>query len=363
MAKYNSSILCGFDIQTALGTYNASLAGIEAAGTWGGDIEGTDEGLLLGDADTGINGSGLTLTLGRQGKEQTVVGSSFTRPLSAYELTTVDSFQFKGSFGGSQRLTTVTTPVDADFAQLVGLDAIMRAWGFVSNTTSLSPGVQYRTGNSVEYLSFLGFVNGNEFQFQDCVPNSIVFEFVAGQIPTYTVDVAVGVVLMPSSSTPPTPPTYPTADYGSQLTVTPAKVENVGHSWNHTRGFSTLTITCTNTVDEDPDSNADEGRVLGISAQEIKVAATMYDDDTSTNEGYTASQLQAASSGELDSMSFQVGTTADATSSPAQAVGITVPQPELVTAQPTTIGRYSGYDIEVIARHSTANRAIDIDFV
>ena len=363
MAKYNSSILCGFDIQSGLGTYNTALAAIEAAGTWGGDIEGTDEGLLAGDAEAGINGSGLTLTMGRQGKEQTVVGSSLTRPLSAFELANVSSFQFQTTSIPSQRLTTVTTPVDADFALLTGMDAILRSYGLASNTSSLSPGVQYRYGNSAEYLSFLGFVNGNELQFQDCVPNSLTFVFEAGKAPVLTADIAVGVVVMPSSSTPPTHPTDPTADYGSQLSVTPAIVESVGHSWNHTRGFSTLTITLTNTVEETPDSNADDGVVLEITGRETKITATMYDDDSSTNKGYTLSQLLAASAGELDSLSFQVGTTADATSSPAQALGITVPQPELVSATPTIIGRYSGYNVELIARHSTANREIDFDFV
>ena len=51
MAKYRSQILCGFDIQTGLGTYNAALAAITAAGTWDGDSSATDEGLLLGDAE------------------------------------------------------------------------------------------------------------------------------------------------------------------------------------------------------------------------------------------------------------------------------------------------------------------------
>ncbi len=364
MAKYTSEILCGFDIQTGLGTYNAALAAITAAGTWDGDSSAADEGLLLGDADSGINGSGLTLTMSNRRKEQVVVDGSLTRPISKFEASEVSSFSFLTAFGGNLSDTTVTTPVDGDFVLLRGLDTILRSLGMVSNTTSLSPGIQYRFSSAgQEYLSALLYVNKNEIHLQDCVANSAVFTFAAGKAPTILADFGVGVVDEPSSSTPVAGPTYPTEDYGLQRTVSPAIVESVVHTWEHLRGFSNLVITITNTVEKVDDSNVAEGFLLQVTGRETKITATMYDDDASENENYTLSQLLAETSGVLDPITFQVGTTADGTSSPAEALSITIPQPELISATPTLIGTNAAYDVEMIARHSTLNREIDFDFV
>lgn len=363
MAKYNSLIVGGFDIQTGLGAYNANLAGRTSGGTWGGDSSGTDQGLLLGDENQGINGSGLTFTLGRQGKEQSVIGSSLTRPLSLFELANVASFTYAFPFGGNLSDTTVTTPVDGDFVALTAVDAILRALGMASNT-DLSPGIQYRYVTATqEYASFLGYVNKQEVRFKDCVTTSAQFTFEAGKAPICVATMEVGVVDLPASATPQAAPAVPTLSYGNQQTVSPAIVENVSHTWEHARGFSTLVIDCTNTVVRTPDSNQEDGVVIQITGRETKVTATMYDDDSGTNEGYTYSQLFQTGSGGLDPITFQVGTTADATSSPAEALSITIPQPELISAQPTLIGTSAGYDVELLCRHSTANLEIDFDFI
>ncbi|MGH7338734.1 MAG: hypothetical protein ACREI7_14225, partial [Myxococcota bacterium] len=80
MAKKAFDVAVGFATQPAEGTYNPALDAIAA--TFAGNPAGTDDGLLLGDPESGIGGSGLSFGLGRVGRDKATLAGSFTRPLS-----------------------------------------------------------------------------------------------------------------------------------------------------------------------------------------------------------------------------------------------------------------------------------------
>lgn len=359
MAKIPLSSSVGFafaaQTQTAEGTYNAALDAITTS--LSGDPDGTDEGLVLGDAQ-GINESGLTsITIGRRGRNKAVLAGSFTRPLSDYLLTEITALQFAFPFCGN-RASQGAGPVDADLVPLVGVDAILEGAGLVGAAWGGGVGHIYQFG-SPNPFSVLLYLPNVRLELLDCRCSSLAIEFVPGEIPVATADISVGSVKDPaakgfSASVLPT-----TLDYGPQATVTAPTIEQVGNAWQETKGFSTLTLTITPSIAEISDSNAVDGLVKEVDGREVDIAATLFADDT--DGVHEVDQAWATAVGDLDALSFQVGSDAD-TTNPNKAVQVVVDQPELQDVTPAPLGSQVGHTVNLKARHSTANNELDIIF-
>src|SRR3990172_6906205 len=95
MPKYAFELAAGFMPQVDEATYNATLEAITTA--WAGTA-----GLLLGDPESGIGESGLSLTIGRSKRDKAFLAGSFTRSLADFLKAEVPSFEFSFPFCGSR---------------------------------------------------------------------------------------------------------------------------------------------------------------------------------------------------------------------------------------------------------------------
>ncbi len=360
--KYDFSVACGFMPQSGAGVFNTDLAARTGADSWAGDIEGTDHGLLLGDPESGIGESGLTLTMGRRSTDAQVITPSRTRPISLFEAAEVTSLQyaFKFAAGG---MVAAATPVDSDFVILNAIDAILQGFGMAGSGTGVVGQRYIYTNSDPTYVSTLIYVNGNEIRLLDCLPTSLAITFAAGKIPVGVVDFAVGSVSLPSSEVPAEVPEPTTIDYGSQLTVVPQIVESVAFGWGGTRGFETLTLTLTQDVEKSPDSNLPDGFLTEATGRATKVSATLYGDTDGANlEAYEPGQLLADAQGELDELKFKVGTTV-ASAIPTEALEVTIPDPVLDSLSPSLIAARAAWDVEMTATAAAANGELFLDFI
>lgn len=360
--KHNLTVAVGFGVQSAEDIYNATLGGIVAGGTFGGDSGvGDDDGLLLGDPTAGILNSGLSITLGTERGEKVRIDPSRSSPLAPFEAADVSSFSFAGFWRGNGA-TAAGSPVDADFIPNVGLDAILRGFGF---TTSESTGLIYTMANSPVFVSALVLLGSQQIQLLNCVPESLVLNHIPRQASTFVVNWKVGRVLEPSAVAP-VEVAFPTLDYGNQIDVTPSSVDDVNFTWSHDAGFNQFNTNFTQVVNEELDSNIPGALVLELDPLGLDIGATftVYSDTEAAGaEGYQLGQLLVEQSANLDPMSFQVGTV-----NPGSAVmdGIltTLPKPSIREAglTPTNIGQRAAWDVDVIANAVAANDQITLKF-
>lgn len=356
MAKYDFDVAVAFAPQTAEGTYDTTLDAISA--TLDGDPDATDDGLVLGDPESGIRQSGLDFRVGRRRREKAFVGSSFTRPLDDFLAAEVRTFSFSFPFCGN-RGTTTATPVDGDFQPLRGIEAILNGAGIVAAAWGSGVGYSCKFG-SPNPFSALIYYFGNRLELLDCRCSSLTIDFTPGSIAVATAEIQVGSIKDPAA-TPVSVVSLPTLDYGPQATVSAPTIESVANGWSATRGFSTLALTISPSIQDFGDSNATDGIVKEQDDRETTIEATLYADDAGSGEVYELDQIFQTSSGGLDQLSFQVGTDASG-SDPALATQILVPQPMVDETGPDPVGSKAANTVNLIARNDAANDELEIIF-
>ena len=361
MAKVPFEVAVGFGIQDEEGTYNTTLDAI-AAGTWDGDPDNTDEGLVLGDSESGEGGTGLSITMGRNSRDKPQIGSSLTRGLSDLQFLEARTFSFAFPFCGSRRTTTPSTPVDSDFVPIVGIDAILRAAGLVGAIRAGAPvGHTYVPGGN-EFMSALVYYNGNRLELRDCRVASLAIDYTPGSIAIATGDIIVGDVKDPAAKGF-SAVALPTLDYGTQLSVSAPVTENAAHLWNQTRGWNTHTLTINNNIEIIPDSNKPAGRAIDFTEQDINVEMTPFvDDSASDDEAFELDQALATLIGDLKPISYTIGTPETTGSLPAKAHQVSIPDPELDETGPTELGTRAGNSVSLVARSATANGEFELIF-
>src|SRR3990172_1245708 len=344
MAKFAFEVAVGFLPQVAEGTYNTTLDGITTS--WA-----TSGGLMLGDPESGIGESGLSLTVGRSKRDKAFLAGSFTRSLSDFLKAEVPSFEFAFPFCGS-RVTVPGAPADADAILHPGLDALLHAAGIARADWGAGVGQRYVFSSPLP-ISALIFYSGNRLRLQDCRA-SLAIEYTPGGLAIATATVEVGSVLAPTLAALPT-----TLNYTTQASVSAPVVQAVANAWQETRGFEELTLSIEPAFEEFPDSNAPAGVVKEASDREVKISGRLFSDDAAKN--YDLTQILATSSGTLDQVSFQVGASMTP-GNPAVAHQILAPQPELLTTAPQKLGTQAGSEIELVLRGATANSELEIIF-
>lgn len=353
MAKFDFDVAVAFAAQSGE-TYDPTLDAISA--TLSGDPDGTDDGLLLGDPESGIGESGLSLTYAPDRRDKGVVAGSFTRPLSDWLKLQVPTFSFSFPFCGN-RGTTTATPVDADFTPLTGVDAILQGAGMVG-TAAAGTGWIYNFGAAEKFSSLVYFF-GNRLELQSCQCSSLSIEFTPGSIPVATAEIVVGSVKDPTDDSF-AAVSLPTLDYGAQASVSAPVIESVGHSWQNSKGFQSLTLTITPATELVPDSNEPNGETSEQTGRESTIEATLFADDA--DQVHELKQAFATSAGDLDALSFTVGTAASG-SDPALAFSVLALQPELVDGTPDKLGSKAGNQVNLILRGATANSELSLNFI
>jgi hypothetical protein len=353
MAKVNFDVAVAF-APAAEGTFDAALDAI--AGTLSGVSGGTDDGLLLGDPESGIGGSGLTFGTERIRRDKATLAGSFTRPLSDFLRMDVPTFTFAFPFCGNRR-TLSGAPADAEFAPLRGIRGLLSGVGMTSLVWGAGVGQSIKFNAGATPFSALVYYFGNRLELQDCRCSSLSILFEPGTIPIATAEIAVGSVKDPANLAAVALAALPTLDYGTQATVSAPVVQSVGHVWQNTKGFSSLELTITPSQEEIPDGNALNGVLRAPSGREVKVDATIYADNA--DAVYELKQALVASAADLDSLSFQVGA-AGVAAGPATAVRVVVPQPELETGAPDKVGNYGVNAVSLFARNTVANEELEI---
>ncbi len=356
MAKFDFDIAIAFATQSAEGTYNAGLDAISA--TLDGDPDNTDDGLVLGDPESGIGESGVSFAAGRRSREKAVLSGGFTKPLADFLAAEVRTLSFSFPFCGSRRTTTVSTPIDADFIPLAGVDAILVGAGMAGTAWGSGVGHSYKFATSIP-ISCLLYYFGNRLELLDCRVSSLSIDYTPGSIAVATADISVGSIKDPAS-TPVGVASLPTLDYGTQATVSAPTIESVANAWSETRGFQSLVLTIANAVGDIKDSNATDGILKDSEGRETTIEATLFADDTTAGEVYELDQVYQTAAGGLDQLSFQVG--ADETTGllPAVAHQVLVPTPELDETAPQKLGTRAGNTVKLIARNVTVNEEIEI---
>lgn len=343
MAKIDHNFAIAFAPQVAEGTYNAGLAAITT------NLADTD-GLVLGASGEGEADSGIEVDMEALREEAATLGGSFTRPpgrMIRRRITLNVTLPWCGN-----RQNASNPPVDADFVPGVGFGALLGATGLVVGAWGSGVGQRAILG-TVSKCSALFFVNGQRFELLDCVVSTATPAYKAGETPKIAFEIEVGSVEDATAAA------LPTLDFGEQATVQPPIVENAGHAWGMTRGFEELEIEISNEVEDVPDSNAPTGLIPERTARETTVTAKMYKDDA--DELFEWTQLGEDAAGNLEALSFQIGTSAVALGA-ILAIGVNVPMLEIQTVKETTIGGKAAVEIEGIARHTTANLELELLF-
>ena len=359
--KFDYDVAFGLAPQTAEGLMNPVLDGI--SGTWNGQggAGGADEGLLLGDANSGVNGSGLDITMGRRSSENPKVTASLTTPISNFEAGEARNLRFAFPFCGN-RDDAAATIVSADVVPLIGMDAVLVGVG-MAGVAGANPPVEhlYRFATPSPFpISALAYYFGNRIEYKDCRVSSLQITYEPGSVPIAVADIVVGSVQDPSILAPATA-ALPTLTYGDQNTINAPIVENAAFTWSGVLGFSTLVLTITPNIVQIPDSNMPDGFVLEYDGREVTIALTNYADSEGDDDTYELGQIFAAASGELDAMSWRTGVLGT-DSNPAKGHRILIPQPEVDTVAMANLGTKAANTLLLRARHDTANRELDIIF-
>lgn len=358
--KLDFDVAVAFAEQSAEGTYDPTLDAV--TNSLSGDPDGTDDGLLLGDAESGIGGSGLDFEAERIFRDSAEIGSSFTRGLSNLVRVDIPTFDFAVPFCGNRGQTT-GTPVDGDFIPLTGINALLAGVGLTGTAWGSGVGHSYKPDwATVKPISALVYHFGNRYELLDCRLNSLALEFTADGFGIAKGSVAVGSVQDPSSDTIAVQVLPATLDYGAQATISAPSVINVANTWGIDRGFQTLTVTIAPAIEDIPDSNKlNSGIVKEPTGHSISVTGSMFSDAAGSGEVFELKQLFADAIADLNQLSFQVGSDA-AGSDPALAVQILVPDPELVRMKPIQLGTKAGIEFELNGRSATANEELEIIF-
>jgi hypothetical protein len=338
MPKFDGSHCIAVATQVGEGTFNATLDGLTTSIT-------AAQGLLLPRED-------IEVTFAREEEEPAAVAGSFTMPMGAFKRRIVESLKLVVDFCGN-RASPGGAPADADFVPITGLDALMHGLGISGSAWGSGVG-QLHVYASTNPVSVLLHYNGVRYELLDCRVSGEI-EFTAGSPAKGSFEIAVGSIKDVTEAALPT-----TLTYGVQATVAPPIVEGVAHAWGATRGFETLTLGFEQEIEDVPDSNVATGFVKDKTSRVTKISIEgLYTDDS--DEDFADTQAAVNSSGSLSQLSFQVGTNG-VTGQPVKAVQIVVPQPVLVSVEKTKLGSKAAENVELEARHDTANAELQIIF-
>jgi len=310
-------------------------------------------GIVLGDKESGQMESGISISFVREGRDRPVVGGSQTWQQDEFLRQQVGTFSVAFPFSGNRK--TTTTPLDAEFQQDPGIEAILKACGLTSAADGSGVGWEYLPGAATYATAKVWTGVGAESQswaLLDCI-GSLSISKGPGGIPIATatfqaiMDTYAGAIAMP------------TFDYEEQSSVSAKIIESMGASWGGVRGWSDLTLNIDNDVQLIADSNALNGERAKTGERNVNVSMTMFDDDVVGIEYAQLNQVLAAAP--TDDLTFTTGTNAGG----AAALDYIISVNNLQITEDLTPDRVGGeHSTTVTARASgtTANSEFSLIF-
>ena len=295
MALHDAQFGALFELQSAPGVIAPGLLGFAQSPP--ASVNAVN-GTVFGDANSGVGGSGLDLTVNRVADEAATVTGSLTRKFDSFIRAGIATFSYSFPIAGNKAITT-GTPVDSEFLLDPGVDAIYQACGLTPIVPGPAAGTQYDCAGTVP-ITGLVYDSGVQYLLFD-MQGSIALAFNVGGIgiatATFTGKVDLNETVLA---------TFPaTFLYGDQDQVASPVVESVGNQFGPTRGFSELTVTVDNAINETEDSNAVDGLRIEQESRNVNVAMTIDSDDSTPD--FDFNNLVTTIS-RTDSMFFQVGT-------------------------------------------------------
>ncbi len=361
MADYPFLLGAAFRDQVTLGTPVASPNPGSGSGAGGAIDTSATDGAVLGDPSAGVNETGIDFTLGRNFTDKSPLTGSYTRDVSNYVATTIETFSISVPMKGNGNAAS-TPPVATDFPLDPGLVSLFRAAGLVGSANAAQwqylPDEAAIISGAVYMADASG--TGIRVQAKDLLAASLAMSFTPGETAVAAFELAGNYHSRDSA-----PWGDPKFDYGNQATLSAPAVKAVNFIWGpgtpvaRAIGFSELTITLDNSIDEIPSSNAESGTLDRQSDRTVTITGTIDAEDSDLL--YEIDQLAASQSSALDTLSFQVGTQA-ASGEIAEAFIINVPYPELTNLQANELGGSQAYTVEMIARGVTADSEFSISF-
>lgn len=355
MAEILQDIVVALAPQPSQGNPNVALDGVLP----GGPI-GTDEGLLLGDAGSGINESGLTLSLERIFEERPRIGEA-SRPISSFIRRSAPTFTMAFPFVGNR--ANAVTPAVGELQPIPAIDAVLNAAGLVG-ATDTGP-IHYSYTFDLVNAAFMHaavWYNGQLIEFLDC-RNTLSIDFTPGVTPVATATITIGSIRSHAIQAAPASVTY-----GNQLVTAPI-LESANHTWGALRGFSAFTLDIAPEFTDTPDSNAVNGFRTALSNRVTTFNGTMWTDDTNPGppdmRSFDYDQLGAEDIAAMSPLTFEYGT--DATiGEPIEAVHVKIPQPELRVSDLNVLDARGATDVTGVATADgstvAAGEELDIGF-
>jgi hypothetical protein len=345
MAEFDLNLGVAFGTQSAVGTVNSTVAALSGA------LSSTN-GIVLGDADSGVGNSGITYQTIRNFRDKAYVSGSFTRPPSDFIGERIQAFDFSFPLKGNGA-TISGSPADSEYTPLAGVDAILKGCGLTGAGWGSGNGWQY-TPASATPLTAKIFDSGMYYVFMDLF-GSLSISWTPGSIAVATVSF-VGTVSSFGALT------FPTLTYGAQATLSAPSVASVVHSWGMSataRGYSTATTTLDNQLEDVPDSNAVGGIRPRQTGRSITHSATVYSD--STDLDYERTEMVRTTIA-TEALKFTVGTAAGAAAT-QNAYYFEIPTPECRSIQPNKLGVARAMDVELVAVGATAASEFILRFI
>ena len=364
MAKFVRSFAFGFLTQTVPGTINPLFDDVNGVGSIGSsgagypvNSWGTAEGLILGDASAGVAESGLEFALGRLSNEGSPLGSSFSRGLSDFLGYELNQFSVTIPFCGN-RSTVGLLPTDIEVQPINALSALLEALGMTGVAAGGGPpGDIWNFSSTSRVASGLVYYNGTRVGIRDIRVADVSIELAPGGIPIATFGLRGTVAYDPE---PDDISDGLTLDYGDQDDVSAPVVEGVGNTWGPVEGWSQMSLTVTNDLQEVGDSNQTPALSDEPAGRVSQFSATLYTQDS--NKDYGAEQIRAAIVGDLNAIGWNIGAVGIA-NEPITRIDYDMTLPELQIDQAAVVGDKASFVATATARGSgTGNNELQFTF-
>ncbi len=356
MAEITSGIAFALGTQATAGSYNDALdadpATLTESLTPGADSQVA--GLLLGDAASGEEQSGLNFAWSRVASDKAIIGTGFTRPLSDFERLEINTFEVTVPFCGNR--STLSSPTDADYEPNPGLVALLNGMGLTGANWGGGDGRIFQFDPaSASPFSALVFFNGLRWKLLDCRCTGRLRLTPAAK-PLLTATIRVGSIHEVAEASLPTLTYDPLDDESPPVVGTPA----TGFTWGQARSFNDCELNITPTIGETPDSEAADGLRKSLDDIVATMRIKVWEDDADDDFGYQ--QAIVTSDGSLAALSFQVGATAG-DGEVAKAVQFSLPKPEEQGGALGPLDKKAAGEYNLIARHTAANQELAIIFL
>lgn len=350
MAEIDWGIGLAAKVQAATGTPEVFATGGSLA---------LADGIVLGDAGSGIGESGIEFALERVEKAIAPVTGSFTAQFPSFTRQDVAKLTITVQAKGSGRTASNPT-VDADFAMAThypGLDALLRASGLSGSAWGSGVGHSYVPASAAGCTIKLWVgtsTSGVLYVIYDCTAK-LTMEITPGDVALWKFEIAGTVSSVDATIT------TPSFAYGTVASVSAPVVESAAHSFGISaaaRGFSDMSITLDNLIEDVPDSNAVGGVRKRQTGRDVLLTATLFAD--SGDEDYEDSRL-AATSATTDDLVFVVGS-ATAISSAAKSWRVNFNNPNVRKNEVAKLGPSVARSIELQATATSANAEFELIF-